>query len=118
MAIAQLFEQTVADAIASIQRDLGLTSAEVAGGLGVTTRTLDRWRKGQSLPQREARERLNELSAVRDHALEAFYPDDLPRWMRERNRALAGTRPVDAIAVGRLDQVENALVVIDYGMFV
>ena len=116
--MAHLFEQTVADAIASIQRDLGLTSAEIAGGLGVTTRTLDRWRKGESLPQREARGRLHGLTALRDHALEAFCPEDLARWMRERNRALAGTRPADAVAVGRFDQVENALVVIAYGMFV
>lgn len=116
MAIA--FERTVADAIASLERDLGLTSAELAGGLGVTTRTLDRWRKGESLPQREARERLAELIAVRDHAFHSLYPKDVPGWLRARNHYLAGLTPAQAVAAGRLDRVEGALVVIDHGLFV
>lgn len=118
MAIAQLFEQTVADAIASIQRDLGLTPAEVSGGLGVTTRTLDRWRKGESLPHREARERINELAAVRDHAFETLFADDVPDWFRARNHSLAGMTPAQAISAGSVEQVEAALVVIDYGIYV
>jgi len=112
------FEKTVADAIATIERDLGLTSAELAGGLGVTTRTLERWRKGESLPQREARERLAELAAVRDHAFETFYPEDVPGWIRHRNHYLAGLTPAQAVAAGSIESVEGALVVIDYGLYV
>lgn len=116
MAIA--FEQTVADAIAALERDLGLTSAELAGGLGVTTRTLDRWRKGESLPQREARERLTALAALRDHAFETLFAEDVPNWLRARNHSLAGMTPAQAISAGSVDQVEAALVVIDYGIYV
>jgi len=116
MAIA--FEQTIADAIASLERDLGLTSAELAGGLGVTTRTLDRWRKGESLPQREARDRLAALEQVREQAYETLIADEVRRWMRSSLPVLSGLTPSDVIRVGRADRVHHVLGAIEHGIYI
>lgn len=115
MAIA--FEQTIADAIAALERDLGLTSTELAGGLGVTTRTLDRWRKGESLPQRDARERLGALVSVRDHAYETLLADEVGRWIRSSLPVLAGLSPADLIRSGRADRVDHVLGAIEHGIY-
>ncbi len=110
------FEQTVANALAALERDLGLTSAELAGGLGVTTRTLERWRKGESLPQREARERIHTLESIRAFTDDLFHTD-ARRWMRSEIPVLGGLTPADAVRAGRADRVEHVLGAIEHGIF-
>lgn len=111
------FEQTIADTIESLGRDLGLTSAELAGGLGVTTRTLDRWRKGESLPQREARERLRAFTEMRDHAVDVFVADDAREWIRTPLPIFRGMTPAELLRAGRLDRVDHVLGAIEHGIF-
>lgn len=111
------FEQTVADVIASLERDLGLTSAEVAGGLGVTTRTLDRWRKAESLPQRETRARLAQLESIRTYAVGLFH-EDAKHWMRDSVPKFAGLTPAEVVRSGRIDRVELVLAAAEHGIYI
>lgn len=43
--------------------DLRLTELQLAGALGVTSRTLERWRAGDSYPQHDSRRRLEALTS-------------------------------------------------------
>lgn len=110
------FERTVADTIERLEHDLGLTSSELAGGLGVTTRTLDRWRKGEFLPNREARERLGQLTSMRLHAADLFH-EDARRWLRDELPVLGGLTPAEMIRAGRVDRVAHVLGAIEHGIY-
>jgi DNA-binding transcriptional regulator YiaG len=48
-------------AVETVEGGLGLSGGELAGALGASARTVERWRTGQTYPQHEARERLAEL---------------------------------------------------------
>jgi transcriptional regulator with XRE-family HTH domain len=109
---------TLGQTVARIAECLGLSERELATTLGVAPRTVARWRDGAVFPQRAARARLDELTALCDRLTATFEPDDVVGWLRAENRALGGLRPIEAIRAGRLDRVHDALEVIDSGIFV
>ena len=102
-----------------VERGLGLSRGELAGALGTSARTVERWRTGQTYPQHEARERLAELVAVEVHLGETF--DDREAqgaWLRLGNPYLGGLTPLEVVRAGRADRVEAALEALDSGVFV
>jgi transcriptional regulator with XRE-family HTH domain len=100
-----------------VERELGLTAAELAGALGVSQRTVGRWRTGATLPQRAARDRLAELSDLNRRLHETFADEAVPVWLRAPNRYLGDLTPAELLRLGRLDRVGAALEVVDSGIF-
>lgn len=112
-----LRDMSPAQAIAEIKRDLALKSSELAQALGVDTRTLDRWEKGQVYPQQEGRERLGALLDLAQN-VRAFFAtaEDAQGWLRDQNRYLGGLTPLEAIRAGRTDRARAALGVMQWGI--
>ena len=106
-----------------LERDLGLSTEELASALGVPVLTVERWRRDTSAPDAESRRRLDDLMALHAHLHETLKPEGIPRWLREPNRYISSitkrwTTPVEAIEGGHFDWVDNALGIIDHGIFV
>jgi ribosome-binding protein aMBF1 (putative translation factor) len=98
--------------------DFGLSDADIARALEANPRTVDRWRTGETYPQRETRQRLHELLELDRHLRETFdTPEAIKRWLHESSRYLGGLTPADAVRVGRFDRVEAALEALDSGVF-
>ena len=123
MATAAIASATSIKAVANVdrlvtqfERELRLTTAELASALGVSTRTINRWRTGETLPQREARVKLAALIELRDHLFRTFEDEGVPVWLRSPNRYLGGVTPAEMLRLGRFERVEAALEVIDSGI--
>ena len=110
---------TLDQAVVRLSRDLGLSTATLAQATGTSMRTVERWRTGATLPQRDARRRLADLLALDTRLRETFgSPEAIRAWLNAENRYLGGLTPADAVQVGRFDRVEAALEALDSGVFV
>ena len=112
---------TPRQAIEQLEKDLGLTSDDLAHALSVSRRTLERWRSGESYPQRDSREKLAELVELIDlnnYFQEAFIDSESVReWVHSKSRYLSWLTPADMIRLGRPDRARGALEVIESGIF-
>jgi ribosome-binding protein aMBF1 (putative translation factor) len=116
MATLQL---TPDQAIVRLSRDLGLSTATLAQATGASPRTVERWRAGETLPQREARRRLAALLALDRRLRETFDSSEAIRaWLHSENRYLGGLTPAEAVQAGRVDRADAALEALDSGIFV
>ena len=105
----------VLDQLAS---ELGVTELQLAGALGVTPRTLERWRVGERYPQHDSRKRLDTLRTLHERLQTTFLtPEAIGTWIHSDNVYLGGLKPVDALHVGRIDAVDAALEALDSGIF-
>ena len=112
-------EMTPGRAVETVEGGLGLSRGEIAGALGASARTVERWRTGQTYPQHEARERLAELVAVEVHLGETFDdPESGRAWLRSGNPYLGGLTPLEVVRAGRADRVQAALEALDSGVFI
>jgi transcriptional regulator with XRE-family HTH domain len=102
-----------------LEESLGLSPSELSKVIGVDPRTLSRWRSGNTFPQGQARRRLDELWELRARLSATFSSRDATvQWLRAPSRYL-GTRfsPLDALLLGRIEQVSGALDALDAGVF-
>ncbi len=110
---------TASQAVEQLERDLGLDADELAEALDVSARSVERWRTGETYPQRDARERLATLLELDQRLQETFDSRDaIKTWMHSGNRYLRGLRPVEAARLGRVDLIEATLDALDAGVFV
>src|SRR5215208_4725296 len=97
-----------------LSSEFGVTDPQLAGALGVTPRTLERWRVGERYPQHESRKRLDALRALHERLQTMFLtPEAIGTWTHSDNVYLGGLKPVDALHVGRIDAVDAALEALD-----
>lgn len=116
MAMPQLTPEQL---VVRLSRDLGFSTATLAQATGTSPRTVERWRSGETLPQRDARRRLAALLALDARLRETFdSPEAIRSWLNAENRYLGGLTPAEAVQVGRLDRVEAALEALDSGIFI
>jgi hypothetical protein len=107
------------DLLTGLASSLALTESDLTGVLGVDARTLDRWCKGESYPQREARVRIERLSAFNERIHDTFSDDGaIHAWMTTDSRYLGGLKPTEVARAGRLDRVEAALEALNSGVFI
>lgn len=112
-------EMTPAQTVGMLEEDLGLSTAELANALGLSARTLERWRAGETHPQREARGRLAALAVLHRRLRETFDSPEATRlWLRTSSSYLGGLTPVEVLRAGRPDRIEAALEALDSGVFV
>lgn len=109
---------TPRQAIERLEHDLGLTPADLCGALGVSRRTLERWRAGEAYPQRESREKLAELIDLNDYFQDAFVDIEAIReWMHSKSRYLRWLTPAEMIRIGKPDRAKGALQVLEHGIY-
>jgi len=114
---SELLEITPRQALEALE-EMGLSDEELAGALGTTPRTLQRWRKGTGSPPPLARQRLAELLRLQDRVRDTFEgPGAARRWVRSKSLYLRGLTPADVIREGRLDRAHGCLEVLDSGIF-
>jgi hypothetical protein len=108
----------------SLSDDLGLEDRELRVIFDVEQRTIEKWASGESVPQRETRRRLNELTALHQHLGQTFTSYEGARlWLRAPSRYLAGLTPLQALRAGdtehatSVERVEEALEALDSGAF-
>ena len=112
-------EMTPAQAVGRLEKGLGLSTVELATALGISARTLERWRAGETHPQRGARVRLAALVGLDRRLQETFdTPVAVRSWLRAGSPYLGGLTPVEVLRAGRPDRVEAALEALDSGVFV
>jgi uncharacterized protein (DUF2384 family) len=97
---------------------LGLTYEEIGTTIGVSERTLRRWRNGLNLPHRSQRERLEDLRELRFLLGEVFpKPEDQDEWLRSPSRILRGRTPISFLRQGKVAPVRDALATLESGAF-
>lgn len=100
-------------------RFLQITETELAQVLGVSTRTVERWKTSTTFPQHESRHRLADLDALVRRLDESFKtPDGARLWLHGKSGYFGGLKPIDALFRGRIDAVDAALEALDSGIFV
>jgi uncharacterized protein (DUF2384 family) len=118
MASAPVLDVTPKQALNELQSGFGLTDEDLIGALGISARTLQRWRTGSAYPQQAARHRLSELLRLLERAGKTYEGDDSARaWAHSESRYLGGMKPVEAIRAGRFDRAEATLEAFDSGIF-
>ena len=98
-----------------------IAQAEVAGLLGVSPKTAQRWRtvKADQRLTRPVGEKAIRLLQLRQQAIETFEDEgDAVAWLNEANEAFGGRRPIEhAQTELGCQQVERLLVRIDEGIY-
>ena len=98
--------------------ELGLSDRDLRGALDTDQRTLGSWESGDTIPQRDARDRLATLMHLYERLKETF--DDV-EVIRERldtpSRYLGRMKPSDAIRAGCFAEAEAALEAFKSGAF-
>ena len=106
-------------AVERLEVGIGLGRGELAGILGASARTVERWRTGQTYPQHEMRERLAGLIDLERHLGETFGDTEAVRsWLRTHNPYLGDLTPLEVLRAGRPDRVRAALEALDSGVFI
>lgn len=95
----------VSKRIESIKTRADISAGNIAQIVGTSAQTLSRWSTGKNEPQREHLQRLLELDYVAEQLSEFFAPGDVKMWLLSPNQQLAGKRPVDLLAEGKLHDV-------------
>jgi transcriptional regulator with XRE-family HTH domain len=115
----QVLDMSPRRAVERLEAGIGLGGGELAGVLGTSERTVERWRTGQTYPQHEARERLAGLIVLERHLGETFGDTEAAgSWLRTGSPYLGGFTPLEALRAGRPDRVRAALEALDSGVFV
>lgn len=118
MASATVLDVTPRQALDKLQAELGLTDDDLVGALGVSHRSLQRWRAGTAHPQQEARQKLARLLRLLEEVQQTFEGvDAAQRWAHGASRYLGGITPAEAIRAGRIDRAEAVLGAIFAGVY-
>jgi DNA-binding XRE family transcriptional regulator len=100
----------VGAALGWAERELEMTDPEIGQTLGVDRKTIDRWRKGESVPAREQRRRLEELTQLKWFLENSFRTAGQgKRWLRQPVPALRGHTPMSVLLDGDIDSVLGVL---------
>lgn len=111
LAIAKEFEKKSArDTVEVAQQSFGLKYVELASALGVTSRSLLRYRNLVSVPSRPVQARLERMRQI-GHLLDEVFEgrDAQMQWLYSAVPLLRGRRPIDLIRLGELDEVMSIL---------
>jgi len=105
--------------IDGLMQSLDVSKEVLAGAMTVDARAIDRWRSGESFPQKDSRRRLDQLSQVKEHLYQTFNSAQaVHAWMHSDSPYLGGLKPAEVLRAGRIDRIEAALSALDGGAFV
>lgn len=111
LAIAEeLDKKSARETVEEAQQSFGLKYVELASALGVTSRSLLRYRNLVSVPSRAVQARLEKLRQI-SHLMVVIFDgrDAQMQWLYSTVPMLQGRRPIDLIRRGELDEVLGVL---------
>jgi len=91
--------------IVEIVTGSGITQAELGEAVGASLRTVQNWARGDATPKGVKVTRLLDLSYLVEQLQAAYTEEGIGIWLHSRNRNLGGSRPIDLIVGGQLDEV-------------
>ncbi|HZJ28244.1 MAG TPA: antitoxin Xre/MbcA/ParS toxin-binding domain-containing protein [Acidimicrobiia bacterium] len=91
-------------------------TADLARVSDTNPRSVARWKAQESMPRREAEERLLELRAVVDLARRVMSDEAARFWMRSPNPDLGYEKPLDLVAEGQYQRVVDLLLALAEGV--
>lgn len=100
--------------------DLGLQEKDLRAIFDADARTLDRWMRGEVVPQRAARARLNALGQLHERLGLIFTASEGSQaWLRTPSRYLGGMTPVQALRGGGdgIERADEALEALASGVY-
>lgn len=109
---------TLAERIEKAAARIELDHADLARLLDTSPRTVSRWLSQESVPRREARERLLELRAVLEQLGKTLQPEAAHDWLFTPNVALDHYKPVELLQDGQVRRVLAAIDALAEGVFV
>ena len=105
--------------IDTLTRFLRISEGQMAQILGVSPRTVERWKSAATFPQHGSRHRLEALEHLVRRLDESFKtPEGARLWLHADSGYFGGLKPIDALLCGRIDAVDAALEALDSGIFV
>ena len=90
----------IASRVRSLSRTLALTQEDMGRLLKASPRAVNRWRTGESVPQKLTKQRLLELVYIGEQLAKVLKPDDANLWIFSRNDLLDGDTPAERIERG------------------
>jgi transcriptional regulator with XRE-family HTH domain len=106
------------EAIEQLERDLGLSAADLALALGIERATLDLWRAGAVAPPQGVQALLAAWLRLHDDLLDLFgSAQPVREWMRIPLRFLDRRTPLALAREGRLDRLRAAFEALASGIF-
>lgn len=116
--ISRLRDGLPYQAIERLREALNLSLDELAGALGISTRTLNR-RKEQDALRRDESDRVFRIARVFSHALSVFDSDEVAaRWFKRPNPALDQMSPLEVFDTDLGAQlVDDLLTRVEYGVY-
>jgi uncharacterized protein (DUF2384 family) len=111
LAIAEEYEKRSArETVENAQQVFGLKYVELASALGVTSRSLLRYRNLVSVPSRPVKAKLERIRQI-SHLLDEVFDgrDAQMQWLYSTVPLLRGRRPIDLMRLGELDEVMSVL---------
>ena len=107
---------TLATLLDHLSEGAVVDTADLARVSDTNPRSVARWRAEESMPRREAEERLLELRAVVDLARRVMRDDAARFWMRSPNPDLGYEKPLDLVALGQYQRVVDLLLALAEGV--
>jgi len=118
VSIKELEMKAARQTIQLADREMGLNNSQVASALGVSQRSLYRYKKLENAPSPDVRERLSMLREITQLLNEIFSEnDDQLHWLYNTVPLLRGQRPIDLIQKGELEKVISILAGVHSGAF-
>lgn len=107
---------TIASLLDHLSEGAVVDTADLARVSDTNPRSVARWRAQESMPRREAEERLLELRAVVDLARRVMRDEAARFWMRSPNPDLGYEKPLDLVAEGQYQRVVDLLLALAEGV--
>lgn len=100
---SQVTPSAFAEELEDVLLDLArLDDVDVAKATGVPVGTVRAWLRDTREPSGKESERVHELSAIVDRLAEVMNSDFIGLWLRKPHRGLGDEKPLDVLALGRL----------------
>ena len=96
---------------------MGLSSSLLASCLAVNPKTIRRWHEGSARPNEAGLRALDKLETIYRLAARLLKNEQLTSWFHSPNETLGGGRPADLLGRGELDQVQNVLGMLAWGIY-
>ncbi|NOQ22035.1 MAG: DUF2384 domain-containing protein [Candidatus Aegiribacteria sp.] len=108
--VCQLEKTAAKETIEAALEYLGLSKVELARALGVDRRTIFRYRNRVNVPSRHVRAKMEKLREIQHLLSEIFDGRDAQlNWLCSPVPLLRGSRPIDLLRRGDIDEVLSIL---------
>jgi DNA-binding transcriptional regulator YiaG/acyl carrier protein len=83
----------------------GISQQELSAAVGTSLRSVQNWASGDAAPRGAGRDRLLDIQFMVDELRSVYTEEGIEIWLHARNRNLGGSRPIDLLTSGKVEQV-------------